>query len=163
MTQTDSTTAKELHMPNEQPEPKEYPIKAQYGSCPFKVAGWEHTPERTSVHQAPCDPFDCALGIKGTKECCIKDAARSLGALYTWNCDATAGQTILRQLIKEISNRLGAILQSAQDFKQPLPGLEKRLRESLISEGLAPIAQALSAIANRLDRICVPAKSDEPT
>lgn len=150
-------------MPNDQPEPKAYPIKAQYGFCPLGSL-YESGPAATFVKKLPpCDPFNCALGIKQTQECCIKDAARSLGALYTWNCDRTAGDTILRQLIKEISDRLGAILQSAQDHIQPLPGLEKHFRESLLQDGLAPIAQALSAIANRLDRICVPAKSDEPT
>jgi len=149
-------------MPNEQPEPKPYPIKGEPGFCPLGSL-FESGPAATFIKKLPpCDPFNCALGIKETKECCIKDAARSWHSLYMWNCDRTAGETQLRQLIKELSDRLGAILQSMAAAHQGIPFLAKQIREAVLVEGLTPIERQLGRITAQLERIAPPPSPGNP-
>ncbi len=150
-------------MPNEQPEPKPYPIKAPHGSCPLGSL-YESGPAATFIKKLPpCDPFNCALGIKQTQECCIKDAARSLNSLYMWNCDRTAGDTILRQLIKELSDRLGTILETLAGSQKTLPDMLRYFYDSQFAERALGLETVLSYINAALQRIAPPAKTGEPT
>ena len=150
-------------MPNEQPEAKPYPAPYQHGFCPF-VSLYMPAPGGANVRKLmPCDPADCQLGIEEEQRCSIKDLAATSNALYLAHCNQDVANVQLRQVLEQLSNRLGANLQNAHDNNRRLIDLAKSLDESNLGEQLGEIDASLQAIHAQLERLNLPTETAETT
>ena len=58
-------------MPNQQPEPKQYPTRDHPGFCPFSPKDHSSHAGNSIEHRPPCDPAGCQLGDSDTGQCAI--------------------------------------------------------------------------------------------
>lgn len=146
-------------MPNEQPQPKEYPAPYEHGCCPFvslHVAG----PAGSYLKKLmPCDPASCQLGLEDPGCCALINTAATLNALYMLHADEHVGQAQLRQLLKELSDRLGANLQSIHSNTSRLIDLAKSFDELPLIEAFVSIEHMLTHIHHDLERAFPPTQS----
>lgn len=148
---------------DEQPEPKEYPAPYEHGFCPFFTVYLQAPSDTWTRKLLPCDPAGCQLGIPEENRCSFKDLAATSNALYLCHANQDASNASIRQLVKELSDRLGANLQSIHSNQTRLIDLARSFDETSFTECLAGIQLMLTQIHLNLERISPPPETAQPT
>ena len=138
---------------HEQPEAKPYPAPYEHGFCPF-CSVYLPAPGGASVKKLlPCDPASCQLGIPEENRCSIKDMAATTNALYLCHANQDASNASFRQLVKELSDRLGANLQSIHNNTRRLTDLASSFDESPVRDTHAGILRTLQELSLQLAHV----------
>ena len=148
-------------MPDQQPEPKQYPTADDHGFCPFTTVDVLQPDGTTYPERLSCNPDNCQLGFKDPGCCAIKNIAATIDSQCAAEHDRLTEQRLTREILSHLSDRLGAILQTLAGTQQALPKLLAYLQELPLIEGFVSIEHMLKHIHNDLERAFPPAEAPE--
>lgn len=145
----------------EQPEAKPYPTRDDPRFCPFAYASPSGPPGETSWTRPPCDPAGCQLGLEDPGCCALINIAATLDTIALNLIDKQSAAEQLSQLVKQLSDRLGANLQSIHSNQTRLTDLARSIDETPFLDSLTAIQRTLLELSVQLAHVLQKLAKDE--